>query len=413
MIGEIICVGNELLIGDTLNTNTHYLSKALTELGIEVGYQVVVGDHEVRLLEAISVAKKRSDIIIFSGGLGPTYDDMTKETVAKALGMPMVLDESALETLKALFKGYGKVMAKSNIKQAYRPSEASMITNNNGTAPGIHILKENTHFILLPGPPRELIPMFEEEVKPILEKLSEEVITSRIFKLVGIGESDLVSIIGHIMDHSINPRIAPYASLGLVNIRLTAKTSRADEGAILIQKTTDELMPYIKPYCFTYEKQLFEEVIIEILKEQKSTIAVAESCTGGLLSSRLINVSGASSVYKNGFITYANEAKVKWLEVEAELIEKNGAVSQEVAKAMAEGVKNVSNTTFGIGITGIAGPGGGGEDKPVGTVYIGIATPERTYVTHYQFNGNRQKIRDYSAQNALLELYKIIKESVD
>jgi len=410
MIGEIICVGNEILIGDTLNTNTRYLSKSMTNLGIEVAYQVVVGDHEERLLEAIETARRRSDVIVFTGGLGPTYDDMTKETVAKALDMTMELDEAALEDMRLFFKQRKRTMAETNRKQAYRPSGGRMLKNENGTAPGIYIKDAETHYILLPGPPKELMPMFEKEVAPILETLSTNVITSRIFQLSGIGESDLAEMIGHIMDISDNPRIAPYAKLGSVNIRVTAITGTKEEGRKQIEETTDLLMPFLEPYCYSYEDKSLEEVVVQMIKEKNLTIAIAESCTGGLLSSRIINVPGVSKVYRNGFVTYSNGSKETWLKVPHALMLKEGAVSEAVAIAMAEGVAKVSDASIGVGITGIAGPDGGTPEKPVGMVCIGFTINGKNSANTFYFNGNRKKIRDYSVQYALATLYSLLRD---
>ena len=410
MIGEIICVGNEILIGDTLNTNTRYLSKSMTNLGIEVAYQVVVGDHEERLLDAIETARRRSDVIVFTGGLGPTYDDMTKETVAKALDMTMVLDEAALEDMRLFFEQRKRTMAETNRKQAYRPSGGRMLRNENGTAPGIYIKDAETHYILLPGPPKELMPMFEKEVAPILETLSANVITSRIFQLSGIGESDLAEMIGHIMDISDNPRIAPYAKLGSVNIRVTAITGTKEEGKKQIEETTALLMPFLEPYCYSYEDKSLEEVVVQMIKEKNQTIAIAESCTGGLLSSRIINVPGVSRVYRNGFVTYSNGSKETWLKVPHALMVKEGAVSEAVAIAMAEGVAKVSDASIGVGITGIAGPDGGTPEKPVGMVCIGFTINGKSSANTFYFNGNRKKIRDYSVQYALTTLYSLLRE---
>lgn len=409
MIGEIICVGNELLIGDTLNTNTQYLSQKLTELGVDVAYQVVVGDHEVRLLSAINTAAARSDVIIFSGGLGPTYDDMTKETVVKSLGLEMEIDEMALANMKHIYKISGRVMPEVNIKQAYKPVGGEALHNNNGTAPGIYVEKDGTHYFLLPGPPRELEPMFIEKVAPVIKTLSEDVITSRIFKLFGIGESDLSEKIGHIMDISDNPRIAPYAKLGMVNIRVTANSKTKALGESMVEDITNQLMPYIGEYVYTYEDKSLEELVVEMLNEKGLTIAAAESCTGGLLSSQLIEVPGASSVYMNGFITYSNAAKEKWIDVDPELIKRHGAVSREVAIAMAKGVKKVSGTDIGVAITGIAGPGGGTKEKPVGTVHIAFAYGEQIIEKEYRISGSRDKVRRYSALRAIMSLFDLLK----
>lgn len=413
MIGEIICVGNELLIGDTLNTNTYYLSQQLTDLGIEVAYQSVVGDHEERLLEAIELAKKRSDIVIFSGGLGPTYDDMTKETVAKSLGMEMVMDEESLEMIKCFFKRLNREMADTNLKQALRPEGGIALRNGNGTAPGVYVEKDDVHYFLLPGPPRELKPMFVKCVKPIIETLSEDVIASKIFRLVGIGESDLAVKIGHIMDTSTNPRVAPYAKVGSVHIRVTASSDKKEHSERMVEEMSDKLMPYIGEYCYTTEDKNLEEVVVDILKKRGQTIALAESCTGGLLSSRFVAIPGVSDIYKGGFVTYANETKESWLGVDKELLEEHGAVSKQVAMAMAKGVSRVAGTDIGVAITGVAGPDGGSEQKPVGTVHVAVAIGEHVFEKKLFLSGLRQKIREYSAQYALILLYKILNKNID
>ena len=411
MIGEIICVGNELLYGDTLNTNTQYISRELALLGVTVSHQLVVGDDEPDLLQAIKVASERADIIIFSGGLGPTYDDMTKETLAKALKQSLVLDEPSLEAIKAHYNRLGREMKASNNKQAYRPSKGRCLANGNGTAPGIYVEDNQCHFFLLPGPPKELMPMYQERVKPIIQTLSPQVIASKIYGLAGIGESELVLKIGHIMDHSENPRIAPYVSTGSVNIRVTAQGTTQEEVEQRLKGASDLLLPIISSYLYSEDGEVIEAIVVRALLEEGFTVSAAESCTGGLLSSRLINVPGASEIYMNGFVTYSNAAKVKWVEVKSETLDTYGAVSEEVAIEMADGVRRVSETDIGIGITGIAGPGGGTLEKPVGTVCVAISGKEGNDVRTYNFSGNRQKVREVSAQYALVQLLRYLKRS--
>lgn len=412
MIAEIICVGNELLYGDTLNTNTQYLSQQLAIIGIEVTYQLVVGDNEPILLQALQLASQRSDVVIMSGGLGPTYDDMTKETLAKALGQDMVLDGPSLEAIKGYFERVGRVMSDSNNKQAYRPVDGVSLANNNGTAPGIYIYQGSTHYFCLPGPPSELKPMYQDQVKPKLLALTNQKIASTIFSLAGIGESALANQIGHVMDHSDNPRIAPYVKTGTVNIRVTAMgpTNRACEA--MLKSARDKLMPLISDYIYSEKGEDIETVLVNLLRKKHMTIATAESCTGGLVSGRIVNVSGASEVFMNGFITYSNEAKSNLLGVDPQLINTYGAVSEEVALAMAQGVRRVSGSSFGLGITGVAGPTGGTPEKPVGTVWIAVSGNDGNSVRRYQFNGNRQKVRDISAQYALVQAFRLI-EKVD
>jgi len=405
MIGEIICVGNELLMGDTLNTNTKYLSQQLLLLGIDVRFQLVVGDDEADLLTAIKISSQRSDVVIFTGGLGPTYDDMTKETLALALNRALIQDEISMNQISQYFKKRGRDMADSNKKQAYKLEGSQVLSNANGTAPGLYIEVDHTHYILLPGPPLEMKAMFLEQVKSILEKFSKEVITTRTLQLIGIGESDLEAKISHIMDGSTNPRIAPYASLGMVKLKLIGRTQTASEGEALIKKTMRQLLPYIQQYIYTQEDQSLEAVILERMQEKEETLTVAESCTGGGLSNRLIAISGASIVYQSGFVTYSNRAKTQQLNVSAQLIKSHGAVSGEVATAMAEGAREVSGANVGVGITGIAGPEGGTKEKPVGTVYIAVADQEGVQVERYQFIGNRTKIQALAVQYGLIGLW--------
>lgn len=410
LTAEIICVGNELLYGDTLNTNTQYLSQQLAMIGIEVKYQLVVGDDEPILLDALQLASKRSDIILLSGGLGPTYDDLTKKTVAKALGQPLVLDQPSIEAIKGYFERVGRVMSNGKDKQAYRPSGGVCLLNDNGTAPGIYVCQNQTHYFCLPGPPSELIPMYQAQVKSKLSSLTNKQITSTIYSLAGIGESALVKEIGHIMDHSDNPRIAPYLKTGMVNIRVTAMTETVDEGKVMLETARAQLMPLIGAYVYTETGEDVETVLVKGLKEAHMTIATAESCTGGLMSSRIVNVPGASDVFMNGFITYSNEAKSKLIGVDPTLIGDYGAVSEEVALAMAEGVRKVSESSIGVAITGVAGPTGGSLEKPVGTVYIATAGGRGNIVRRYQFNGNRQKIREISAQYGLVQAFRLMKQ---
>lgn len=425
MVAGIICVGDELLVGDTLNTNTQYLSHQLTEIGVEVRYQQVVGDHEDRLIKAIHAIKQEVDVLIFSGGLGPTYDDMTKEAVAKCLHDSLVMDETALLAIQTFFEKIGRKMAKTNLKQALRPSSGFCLPNDNGTAPGIYVTESlaevgeesrKVHYFLLPGPPNELVPMYVNQVVPRLIPLLDTCIASKTYKLVGIGESDLAEQIGHLMDHATNPTIAPYAKLGSVHIRVSAKAATLQEAQDLVDKTHEELWPYLKTYCYTTDDRNLEEVVVDQLKALELTIGLAESCTAGLLSSRLGAVSGVSGVFMGAVISYANEVKTNLLMVSEDDLASHGAVSEVVASTMARGARTTLGTSVGIGITGIAGPSGGTKDKPVGTVCIAWdikdGSNEVQRVNTYHFNGNRQKIRDYSSQYALIGLYEILKNGL-
>ncbi|PKM50644.1 MAG: competence/damage-inducible protein A [Firmicutes bacterium HGW-Firmicutes-7] len=413
MIAEIICVGTELLLGDILNTNAQYLSARLADLGVSLYYQTVVGDNEDRLIQTINNAKERSDLIILSGGLGPTSDDITKETVAKALNLPLSLNDDQAKKLEQFFLYRNIPMANNNLKQAFMPDGAIILDNNNGTAAGILIESSRKIFIILPGPPNELVPMFEESVVPYLRRNSNDCIVSRTLKLIGIGESSAAELVQSIIDKQTNPSIAPYAKLSEVHFRITARSTSIEQAQHLITATEVEMRKQLDKYIYTTEEKELEEIIVEILSKNNNTIAIAESCTGGLLSSTLINCSGVSEVFKEGLITYSNESKVRELGVDKNVIDLYGAVSKQVVEQMAIGIKNRAKTDIGIAISGIAGPTGGTEEKPVGLVYIAITYKNETFIKKLQLSGNRMKIRTSAAKQGLVFLYQVLKESDD
>jgi nicotinamide-nucleotide amidase len=408
LIAEIINVGTEILLGDILNTNSRYLSRRLAETGYSVFYQTVVGDNEKRLLDTINLAKSRCDVIILTGGLGPTNDDITKETVAKALNLNMYENIEVLNKIKDFFKRRDIEMTRNNVKQALMPEGSIILENNNGTAPGVMIDKEDKIFIILPGPPNELEPMFENCVIPILKDKSDKIIVSRTLKLVGIGESTASQILEDILNNQTNPTIAPYAKQSEVHFRITAKADNVEVCNELIDGLEAKVRYRLGEYIYTTSDKELKQVIVEKLINNKLTLSIAESCTGGLLSSLIVNCSGASKIFKEGIVTYANEAKINELNVDKHIIDTYGAVSQETARAMAMGLKNKVNTDISIATTGIAGPGGGTEEKPVGLVYIAIAYKKDIYVKKYNFTGNRTKIRNNAAKYALIHLNKII-----
>ncbi|MCT4597661.1 MAG: competence/damage-inducible protein A [Vallitalea sp.] len=409
MTAEIIAIGTEILLGDILNTNAQYLSRQLADMGISVYYQSVVGDNETRLIETIQNAMSRANIIITTGGLGPTTDDLTKETIGKVLELPLIEHEESRDRIIEIFNKRDIKMPSNNLKQAMIPEGAIVLENNNGTAPGFIVTKGKNTIIVLPGPPNEMIPMFCEKVKDELYKLNEGIIHSRTLKLCGIGESTVASMIQHIIDNQSNPTIAPYAKAGEVHLRITAKTNSNKEAIDLIDEMEVKVRNIVGEYIYTTDNKTLEETVVDLLNNNNLTLSLAESCTGGLLSSRIVNCSGVSEIYKEGIITYSNEAKMKYLSVSKDTLDEYGAVSEQTAREMVEGLIKNCNTSTGIAITGIAGPTGGTKDKPVGLVYIGIYYKGTITVKKCNFSGNRQKIRDRAVVEALIMLWNEIK----
>ena len=401
MNAEIIAVGTELLLGQILNTNAQYLSRQLADLGINVYYQMVIGDNEDRLRESIEIALKRADLVITTGGLGPTKDDLTKETIAKCLKLPLDLHQGSMDWIEGYFKQRQMPMTLNNIKQAYLPQGCSVVPNYNGTAPGCIIDKKEKIVIMLPGPPSELIPMFEDTIKGYLRTKSPYVIHSKELMIIGIGESKLEEMIQDILDKQSNPTIAPYAKQGQVMLRVTAKAESIKDAEQLMEPVVRELYARLKEKIYTEENKTLEEIVIELLKQKRMTLATAESCTGGMLASTLLNVAGASSVFDRGIISYSNSAKEEVLNVKRTTLEGFGAVSRETAVEMAQGALQISGADIGIGITGIAGPTGGTEEKPVGLVYVSVATKDDVDVTELRLSGARQKIRQITTLKAL------------
>ena len=376
MTVEIICVGTEILMGNIVNTNAAYLAQQCAGLGLSMYHQTVVGDNPRRLKDAVDIAMKRSDVLIFSGGLGPTQDDLTKETVAEAFHLPMIFDQKAYDLLEQSFQRFQKPMTENNKKQADVPEGSIVLYNCCGTAPGIIIEGTSCTAILLPGPPNELIPMFSEQVYPYLRSKTNHSLFSKMVKIIGVGESAAETMILDLIDGQTNPTIATYAKTGEVHVRITALAQSMEEAMTFITPILTIFQERFGNHIFAYEEEVtLEDALVQELKKQNATISFAESCTGGLLSGRFVNASGASAVYNEGFITYSNEAKIDLLNVSEQTISQYGVVSEEVAREMAVGARKRANSTFGISITGIAGPDGGTIEKPVGTVCIACASP--------------------------------------
>lgn len=403
---ELIAVGTEIILGDIVNTHSQYLSQKLAELGINVFYHTSVGDNPGRLRFTIEQAFDRSDIVILSGGLGPTEDDLTKETVCDVLGLPLHQDREALERMESFFKRIGRgKMTENNIKQSMVPDGAVVFQNDRGTAPGMAVEKDGKVAILLPGPPGELIPMFEEQAYPYLQKLSDAVLVSRSFRVFGVGESLIEVKLGKILSGE-NPTVALYAKASECLIRVTAKAEEKEKAAVMLQPVVNQIYDIFGDAVYGENVDSLEQVLVPMLQEKRLKLATAESCTGGMLSQKITSVPGSSEVFECGVVTYANRIKHALLGVPDDYFDQYGAVSEQVASAMAEGVLELSGADVGVGITGIAGPDGGTKEKPVGTVYISVAFQNGVTETKlFQFGHGRKNEREYirnaSAMNAL------------
>lgn len=403
MTVELISVGTEILLGNIVNTNAAYLSERCAALGLSCYHQSVVGDNEERLEAAIRLAMSRSDILILSGGLGPTKDDLTKEMTAKAFGKELREDPHTRERIEEYFRRMrsGQITP-NNWKQALVPEGAKVVDNLNGTAPGLILEADGRTAILLPGPPNELKPMFERDIAPYLNRLQPEGIYSKMVKICSVGESKAETMVADLMDAQTNPTIAPYAKTGEVHFRVTAKAKDEKEAEGLLAPVIEELYRRFGDRIYTTdEKVTLEEAIVELLKEKKMTVTTAESCTGGFLAGRIMNVPGASDVYREGYITYSNDAKERLLGVKRETIMQYGAVSQQAACEMAKGAAVAAGADASLSVTGIAGPGGGTDEKPVGLVYVGCCVKGHVHVEEFRFTGNRDKNREYAVAKAL------------
>lgn len=404
---ELISVGTEILLGDIVNTNAHFLSRQLAEAGINVLFQCTVGDNKGRLLTALDTAFSRSDLVILTGGLGPTPDDMTKEVCAEFMKKELFLHEPSLKKIEDFFKLKNIPMPESNKKQALMPVNSIILENANGTAPGCIMEKDEKAIIILPGPPKEMIPMFLDSVKPYLKKLSHETIFSHNIRTFGIGESAMTELVSDLLE-SENPTVAPYAKNGEALLRVTAKAETKEAAQKLLKPVIDEIKKRLGSYIYGIDLESVEEAAVALLKEKKLTVAFAESCTGGLCAKRVTDISGASSVFHCGVVSYSNEIKNKVLGVKKESLGKYGAVSPLVAAEMALGVKKLSGADFGVSVTGMAGPESDDPNIPVGRIYIAATDGESLYLKELNTGHFGKDCRDYnrfvSASNALNEL---------
>ena len=415
---EILCVGTELLLGDIVNTNAAFLSRQLAELGIGVYHQSVVGDHPDRLAKAIHLALSRADLVITSGGLGPTYDDITREVMAAAFGRELVLDETILEGIRDYFARTGRVMTDNNRRQARVPTGAIVLPNRHGTAPGLILAdRENGKTaILLPGPPRELEPMFACFARPYLAERTDCVLMSRNVYIFGMGESTVESILHDMMVEGKNPTVAPYCKAGEVRLRVTAKAADSvtalamcDEVVAAIRKSAVGSYVYAVADAHDGECSL-EAAVIKALLAAGKTIATAESCTGGLIAKRLTDIPGSSAVVKGGFVTYTNEMKLSMLGVAENTLTKYSAVSEQTAREMARGARVRTGADIAVSTTGLAGPGGGTDTCPVGTVFVGISSEDGEEVVRLTLSPDRSReyIRTLAASHALSRILKCL-----
>lgn len=401
MTAEIICVGTEILLGNIVNTNAAYLAEKCAYLGLSNYYQIVVGDNEERLLETIKTAKDRADVIFLCGGLGPTEDDLTKETAAKAFGVELIEDEKAKDNIIRILTARGRDITNNNFKQALVPKESIVLYNDNGTAPGIIMEVNGKVCIMLPGPPNEFIPMVENQVVPYFLSKDRGAIYSKVVKLVGVGESKVAEEIADLISMT-NPTVATYAKTGEVHIRVTASASTEEEAKKLVKPVVKDLKNrYPENVYSTRADETLEEAVVSLLSKNGLTLTTAESCTGGLVSATIVNVAGASEVFRGGYITYTNKLKRNLIGVKKSTLEKYGAVSEETVYEMAIGAREDAKADVAVAISGIAGPGGGSPEKPVGLVYIAVAVGKKVTVNKYQFNGNRNKVRESSVSAAL------------
>ena len=399
---EIISIGTELLLGQIVNTNARDISQLLSELGMNVYYTTVVGDNPERLSEALEIAAGRADGIITTGGLSPTKDDLSKETIARFCGLKCVTHEESKRKLIEIFEKQGRYMPKNNLKQADMPEGCIVLKNEFGTAPGAIIETDKATIIMLPGPPSEMKPMLLNEVRPYLEKLADSVIRSKVLRVFGVGESAAEEKVNFLIENQTNPTIAPYAKTGEMEFRLTAKAETESEADRLLKPLEEKVREILGDCVYAEgENASMQETVVKLLREQGKTVTFAESCTGGLLAKKITEIPGSSECFNCSYVTYSNEQKEKILGVSHETLESYGAVSSQTALEMCRGAREAADADIAVSVTGIAGPGGGTPEKPVGLVYIGICADGLWESKKLLLNGSRNAIRERTSLYAL------------
>ncbi len=401
MNAEILAVGTELLMGQIANTNAQYISKRLNDTGTNVYYHSVVGDNPQRLKDVMTLALGRSDAVIITGGLGPTRDDLTKETVSEIFGKKLVEHEQSVNKINAFFKNMNRPMVNSNYKQTFFPEGCTVMENNVGTAPGCYIEADGKVVFMLPGPPSEMKPMFEQYVIPYFYQRSNCKIVSKYVQVFGVGESSVETAVIDLIDKQSNPTIAPYAGVDVVTLRVSARCENEESPEDFLNPVIEGIMERLGDAVFTVEDETMEEVVAKLVLEKNITFAFAESCTGGNLSALITSIPGISQVFNRAIVCYSNESKIDELGVNPKTLKNFGAVSEETAIEMADGIRKKAGTDVGISITGIAGPEGGSKNKPVGLVYIGFATPDKMECKALKLRGSRSRIQNVACLHAL------------
>lgn len=409
MICEIISVGTEVVTGDIIDTNAPFISKELVALGIDTMYRTSVRDDDETLCEVLETAKKRADLIITIGGLGPTYDDFTKQSVAKINELRMIHSKELENGIRNYFLKMGRIMTSNNLRQADIIEGSIILENNNGTAPGLILENDDKTFILLPGPPSELVPLFKEKVSPYLKEKTGKVIVEKTVKLCGIGESYVESSLYNMMTTVKNPVIAPYAKIGEVHLKLTATADSIEEANEIMKSCYETIYSKFSKHIYGEDDETLPSQITKWLREKGMKVAFCESCTGGYISKTITDIPGASDVFDCGIVTYSNDMKTRLVGVSPAALKEKGAVSEEVASQMAKGIRSVAGADIGISVTGIAGPDGGTEEKPVGLVYMGFSTKNSTVTKKLNFSGNREKVRLATVQAVMAELVNYLK----
>lgn len=402
-VAEIVSVGTELLLGNTTNTDARDISIMLSEIGINVYYHTVVGDNPTRLKAAVDIAKSRADIIITTGGLGPTFDDLTKQTLAEAFGVKLIFSEEEAERIRSYFERrlHNIEMTENNLQQAYLPENCTVFHNEWGTAPGCAFVADNTTVIMLPGPPRECVSMFKYCAVPYLKAMSDSEIRSHNIRIFGMGESSVEDKLRPMMLRMENPTLAPYAKEGEVMLRVTAKAETKDEADRLMEPAIEEVQRILGDVIYGIDVDSLEKTVIDLLLERDLTVAAAESCTGGMLAKRLTDIPGASGAFMGGGVTYSNNAKYELADVDPEFLAENGPYNRETALMMAEGIKNRLDADIGIGITGLAGPGSDETDLIPGTAFVALSTPDGSCCRSLQLGDGRERIRIMATNHAL------------
>ena len=397
---EILAVGTEILLGDIVNSDAAEVSRALSSLGIDVCWHSVVGDNPARLREAVEIAGTRADVLITTGGLGPTYDDLTKETLASCFGLPLVYHPAEEENIRAFFASIGKEMPENNLRQAWLPEGCTPFFNHNGTAPGCGFTARGVRVAMLPGPPRELKKMVETGLIPWLKTFGEGVLLSHDIRIFGLGESAVEALLHDRMEALVNPTLAPYAGTGEVRLRVSAKAADEAEAEALAQPVIREVRETLGDLVYAVDEPSIEAVCLRLLTERGLTFAAAESCTGGLIAKRITDLPGASAVFLGGVVSYTNTVKARILGVPEEVLERYGAVSRETALAMAEGVRERTGADLAVSVTGICGPGTDERNTPVGTGFVGFSGPDVAVCRPIRMGSDRERGRVVAATHA-------------